>query len=101
MGAPQPAARVAADARRRQLLALLEVDVYRQRATPPPAGAGTPGWDADPLAHALARAAGRADAASWRSAWLAAGEALPDLAMLRAGADAKRALWQRMRRRLR
>ncbi|GMU43562.1 MAG: hypothetical protein DYH17_10590 [Xanthomonadales bacterium PRO6] len=79
------------------MLALLEVDVYQQRAQrPTQAGAGD--RDADPLARAIARAAGYAEVAVWRNAWLAAGQTLPDLATLRAGAEAKRALWKRIRR---
>lgn len=93
---------LASGARLRQVLALMEVDRYvRRQPAPASAALGVPDWSDDALARALARAAGHADVATWQGAWIAAGEALPDLAGLRADGAAKRALWQRMRRRRR
>jgi hypothetical protein len=88
-------------------LALMEVDVYLRRQLPGLAQGGMPavaplrsGWSeaecALPLARAIARAGGMADAAAWSAAWLQAGRPLPDLAELRTAA-ARRALWRQMR----
>jgi hypothetical protein len=93
----------------RRALALMEVDVYLRRHVALPAvdadaaAAPLPGWSetesALPLARAIARAGGMADAAAWSANWLQAGQFLPDLAELRSAAAAKRALWRLMRAR--
>jgi hypothetical protein len=95
------------DPGQRRVLALMEVDVYLRRHLPGLAQGSAPAvasprsaWsEADcalPLARAIARAGGMADAAAWSAAWLQAGRALPDLAELRTAA-ARRALWRQMR----
>lgn len=85
----------------RQALAVMGVDVYQRRRLPgPPARAGTApeAWMQDPLARAIARAAGHADPGEWSQRWLALGHPLPDLHELRARPAAKRALWRLLRR---
>lgn len=92
----------------RQTLALMEVDVYQRRRLPQvaaqPVTDQRPAWDSAtaelPLARAIARAGGCADAALWSVAWASAGAALPELARLRADPAAKRALWRQLRARL-
>ncbi|MGE4071496.1 MAG: hypothetical protein AB7E72_10005 [Lysobacterales bacterium] len=93
-----------------QVLAALEVDVYRRRVLPisahdsaaTAAAASALAWaDQDSvLARALAQAAGFADVTQWCGHWLALGEALPDLAQLRADPGAKRSFWRRLRQRM-
>ncbi len=84
----------------RQALAAMGVDVYLRRrlpAAPAPSGNAPERWLLDPLARAIARAAGHADVGEWSRQWLARGHELPDLAELRARPAAKRALWQLLR----
>jgi hypothetical protein len=93
-----------------QVLAVLEIDVYRRRVLPITVSDDetvadvlpTAAWaDQDSaLARALAQAAGVADVAQWCAQWLALGETLPDLARLRADAGAKRSFWGRLRQRM-
>lgn len=94
--ASQPSVPRALSAQQRRVLALMEIDVYQLRTQPVQASGTCPPAD-DPLARAIARAAGHATVADWCAAWLAAGQALPDLTELRALPAAKRSLWQRMR----
>jgi hypothetical protein len=93
-----------------QVLAALEIDIYRRRVLPITVSADETAAAASPtiawadrdsaLARALAQAAGAADVAQWSAHWLALGETLPDLAQLRAEAAAKRSFWRRLRRRM-
>ncbi len=93
-----------------QVLAALEVDVYRRRVLPiiahdsaaTAAATSALAWaDQDSaLARALAQAAGFADVVQWSGHWLALGETLPELAQLRADPGAKRSFWRRLRQRI-
>jgi hypothetical protein len=53
------------------------------------------------LARALATAAGSPDVGAFMAAWLASGQSLPDLALLRRDGAGKRAFWRLLRARLR
>ena len=92
-----------------QVLAAMEIDVYRRRVLPNDANTiesalASPaiawaGQDSA-LARALAQAAGVPDVARWIAQWHALGESLPDLQQMRTVPPEKRSFWRRLRQRL-
>lgn len=105
---PVPASKAARVLRPRQALALqwMEVTLYRLRKSGAHAGASAQlAWDEQarqsPLARAIASAAGYVATEDFLLQACADGWALPSIDTLRANPDAKRQLWQELRRRRR